>query len=239
MTFQLVKQQPNGANSLIHQVARVEISNGTGQVILNSYATLDAYQMSPPQLNWQDTYPVPLANVADAEAWLISADGSFAGATLLDSATTDLATAKAQQWVILKAARDAALTAGFTWDGSLFDSDAVSISRITGAAVLAMMASTAGQTYSVSWTLANNTVRVLDGTSMMAVGVAVGAYVQSVMDTGQALRTKLDATTTVADALAIAWPIATAPPTADATASTPVVSAGGDAANQASVTVAA
>lgn len=111
-----------------------------------------------------------------------------------------------RRWALIKAARDAALAGGFTFGCARFDSDAVSIGRITGAAMLAMMAVAAGEPYSVTWVLADNTTRTLDGAGTMALGAAAGLHVQRIVDQGQALREQLDAATSHPAIEAVVWP---------------------------------
>lgn len=111
---------------------------------------------------------------------------------------------KVQQWLTIKAARDEAEFGGFAWDGSVFDSDPQSQSRIQGGVQLATMA--AEQPFSIDWTLADNTVRTLSAPDMIAVGVALGAHVQGVHATARALRAQIEAATTAAEVEAISWP---------------------------------
>lgn len=120
-----------------------------------------------------------------------------------DDSTVDAC--RQRRWALIKAARDAALAGGLTFDGSRFDSDAVSIGRITGAAMLAMMAVAAGEPYSVTWVLADNTTRTLDGPGTMALGAAAGLHVQRIVDQGQALREQLDAGTSHTAIEAVIW----------------------------------
>lgn len=112
---------------------------------------------------------------------------------------------KAAKWEQAKSARDAAEYGGFTWDGSTFDSDSVATGRITGAAVLALMASMAGQPYSIVWTLFDNTTRVLDASQMMAVGAALGTHVQAAHDAADARRLLINAATSAAELDAMVW----------------------------------
>jgi len=113
--------------------------------------------------------------------------------------------ARQRRWEQIKTARDAALAGGFQFDGSPFDSDAVSIGRITGAAMLAMMAVAAGDAYSVTWVLADNATRTLGGVETMALGAAAGQHVQRTVDHGQALRELLDAAQSHEQIAAVAW----------------------------------
>jgi hypothetical protein len=108
---------------------------------------------------------------------------------------------KAAQWTAIKQARSAAEYSGFTWDGSTFDSDAISQNRITGAVALAQMSST----FSIGWVLADNTVRTLNQSDMLAVGAALGAHVAAVFAKGVLLREVIAAAGTPAEIEAIAW----------------------------------
>lgn len=114
-----------------------------------------------------------------------------------------LADLKAEKWVAIKAARDAAEFGGFTWDGSVFDSDLISQSRIQGATQLAGLAP---MTFSLDWTLADNSVRTLNAMQMIAVGEALGAHVATQHSIGRSLRAAIEAATSAAELDAIAWP---------------------------------
>lgn len=113
---------------------------------------------------------------------------------------------KADRWAQIKAAREAADFGGFVWGGDTFDSDAMSQSRIQGAAVLAMQALAAQQPFAIDWTLADNTVRTLDGTDMAALGQALAVHVGTQHETARLLRAAIDAAADIAAVEAIAWP---------------------------------
>lgn len=125
----------------------------------------------------------------------------FAAKQWVDPRTLDQI--KAAKWSALKAARDAAEFGGFTWDGSVFDSDLTSQSRIQGAVQLAGLAPAS---FGIDWTLADNSVRTLDAAQMTAVGEALGTHVLTQHTIGRGLRAALEAATTAAEVDAIAWP---------------------------------
>jgi len=108
---------------------------------------------------------------------------------------------KSAQWTQIKQARTNAEYAGFTWDGSTFDSDAISQNRITGAVTLAQLSST----FTIDWTLATNQVRTLNQSEMLQVGAALGVHVQTQFAKGQSLRVQIDAATTQAEVEAVVW----------------------------------
>lgn len=115
----------------------------------------------------------------------------------------DLAKARALQWAKIKAARETAEFGGFTWDGSRFDSDLTSQSRIQGAVQLAGLDPV---NFSLDWTLADNSVRALNAQDMTAVGAALGAHVAAQHALGRTLRSQIEAASSPAAIDAIAWP---------------------------------
>lgn len=108
---------------------------------------------------------------------------------------------KLAKWAIIKQARSSAEFGGFTWDGSPFDSDAISQSRIQGALQLAALI----PDFSIDWTLADNTVRALSGSELAAVGVALGLHVGTQHAKARLLRSQIEAATTVAEVDAVTW----------------------------------
>lgn len=112
---------------------------------------------------------------------------------------------KEARWTLIKQARDDAEQAGFLWDGSTFDSDMVSQSRIQGASQLATLALINSQPFSIGWTLADNSVRTLDAQAMIAVGTAMGQHINDQHAKGRMLRAQLDAAITPEDIEAVEW----------------------------------
>lgn len=108
-------------------------------------------------------------------------------------------------WERIKAAREAAESAGFLYNGVLFDSDPVSVQRITGAVSLAMLAQAAGQPFSQTWTVADNTTMELDGPGMLALGVALGAHISAIFEKARDKRAEIALATTADELDAIAW----------------------------------
>ena len=95
---------------------------------------------------------------------------------------------KEARWAEVRRERDRAEFGGFSWDGSRFDSDAISQQRITGAVTLAMM----NAAFSIDWTLADNTVRTLTAADMIAVGVALGQHVNACHERARVLRGEIE-----------------------------------------------
>lgn len=116
-----------------------------------------------------------------------------------------LAALKAARWLYIRTQRDAAEFGGFAWDGSMFDSDSASQARIMGAVQMATLAAAQQQPFEIDWTLADNTVRTLDGADMVAVGLALGAHVAATHAAGRALRADINAATTAEQVAAVVW----------------------------------
>ena len=104
-------------------------------------------------------------------------------------------------WGAMKSLRAQKEFAGFTWDGSVFDSDQTSQSRIMGAVQLAGMS----PAFEIPWTLQDNTVRVLNAADMAGVGAALGTHVSAIFARAQELRVEIYAATTIAAVEAITW----------------------------------
>lgn len=104
-------------------------------------------------------------------------------------------------WNNMKVLRSQKESAGFTWDGSVFDSDRVSQSRIMGAVQLAGM----NPAFEIPWTLQNNSVRVLTATDMLSVGATLGSHVATIFARAQEIRTEIYAASTIAEVEAITW----------------------------------
>lgn len=135
------------------------------------------------------------------------ADCVWSNATMAWKDQRSLDQARMDRWQVIKAQRTAREFGGFTWDGSTFDSDTESQSRIQGAAQLATLAKLAGQPFEVDWTLADNSVRTLSGDDMLAVGQAMGRHVMAVHGAGRALRARIESAETLEEVEAATWPV--------------------------------
>ena len=109
-------------------------------------------------------------------------------------------------WARIKIARDAAIDAGVTYGGNVYDSDATAQLRVTGAATLAQLAIASGNTtYSITWTLQNNSTVTLSAQQVIAMAQAVGTNYQTQFAKGQTLRAQIMAATTQAQLDAVVW----------------------------------
>lgn len=206
MSFSAPKTQPNGSQSAVHKIARIEIVAGIPTATVNSYATAAQLDATQPMLNWQDTYSIPLGHIAAPETWLISPEGPFAGGALIVPAEP-LETAKARKWTALKQRRDELETAGFPYLGKTFDSDSRSVQRITTTVLAAQAVTASGEPFSIDWTTADNSIITLDGPQMLGVPVALAVYGGGLHATATELRLAIEAATTEAEVSAVIWPI--------------------------------
>ena len=108
---------------------------------------------------------------------------------------------KTAQWALIKAARSEAEFGGFTWDGSVFDSDQVSQARIQGAVLLA----TSDPDFVVDWTLADNTVRSLTADDLIAISQALGEHVSLQHSRARDARALLDQATSLSEVQSISF----------------------------------
>ena len=108
---------------------------------------------------------------------------------------------KTAQWALIKAARNEAEFGGFTWDGSIFDSDQVSQARIQGAVLLA----TSNPDFVVDWTLADNTIRSLTADDLTAISQALGEHISLQHTRARNARALLDQATTLSEVQAVSF----------------------------------
>ena len=72
-------------------------------------------------------------------------------------------------------------------------SDLASQAKINGAVLMAVLASQAGQPFSVAWTMANNSNVLHNAAEVIAMGQAVGLYVAACHAHGGAVKAAIDA----------------------------------------------
>lgn len=112
---------------------------------------------------------------------------------------------KASRWGVMLAARSADEFGPFVWDGSTFDGDERSQARIQSAVLLALLAAQTDTSFSIDWTLADNSVRTLTGANMIAVGQAMSVHVAAAHAAGRTKRTEIMAAANAADVDAVTW----------------------------------
>jgi hypothetical protein len=108
----------------------------------------------------------------------------------------ELAERKAAMWDLVKARRTALTDspgASVETPSGVVQSDAKSQQNILGLVQMAVLAQLASQPFSADFTLADNSVATLDASEMIALGLAVGQYVQAVYAHARSLREAIDA----------------------------------------------
>lgn len=113
--------------------------------------------------------------------------------TLRDRTSDELGAAKAAKWAEAKARRDAEIDQGCAVPGvGTFDTDPLSRSNINGAVTGALIAQAIAQPFSINWKLQDNSIVELNGTGMIAAGVAVLTHVSACHDNAQILGMAID-----------------------------------------------
>jgi len=118
--------------------------------------------------------------------------------------SADLGAAKAQAWEGTRSSRDNAERGVFEFDGDWYD---INKENVSGAALAALMAQLAGQPFSIDWTLADNSVKTLDGAQVQQLGIAMVRHIDTLHATTRALRQQIEAATTPEQAYAVVWPM--------------------------------
>lgn len=108
---------------------------------------------------------------------------------------------KVEQWEAIKKARELAEIGGFEWDGSVFDSDPISQSRILGANQLASIT----PDFEIEWTLADNTSRMLSSADIQAIGIALGKHIAKQHNKSRELRARIDQASSAEEVFAVSW----------------------------------
>ena len=106
-------------------------------------------------------------------------------------------------WDVAKGKREAAISAGVTTPYGVFQTDEVSRVNIVGATLAAVIATIQSQPFEITWTLLDNTTVALDATEMISVGLLAVTYVAGLHENARAIRTALEAATTVEDLLMV------------------------------------
>jgi hypothetical protein len=109
--------------------------------------------------------------------------------------------ARAARIQALRDAREAAITAGFSWDGSAFDSAQLSQTRLLGLYISSQSPSFAPQ----PWRLADNTWRTLTAACVAGVCAALQAHVRAQFAQFAAREAAVNAASSIAEIDAVAW----------------------------------
>lgn len=198
---------PNGVVATYHKIKGIEATGDMTEleVRISSWPTLDNYLEDVAPI-WNQYVRVPIGDLYTKTQDTVHFMEPMSGSTLI-AEPEGLFTAKARKWSELKLERDRREYSGFVWDGSGFDSDTISQSRIQGAIQLAILAQQSNQPFSINWTLADNSTRVLNGAEMIQVGMALAQHVQALHETARILRAQVDAASTIEQLQSVAWPV--------------------------------
>lgn len=115
---------------------------------------------------------------------------------------TSLATRRDAQWALIKAAELEADADPYTWSGHVFQADAVSRRRLQEALLDKLLTEAGGGTYSVEWTLLDNSRLTLSGADLAAVYLGIASRATAVHDKAQDKRALIYASSTPED---ITW----------------------------------
>lgn len=109
--------------------------------------------------------------------------------------------ARSSRVAAMRNARDARINSTFWWDGSEFDSDQVSQTRLLGAVV----AASAPGFSQVGWRLANNTWRQLTASDLASVYGALQTHLRNAFSDFAQREAEINAATTVSAIDAVTW----------------------------------
>lgn len=115
------------------------------------------------------------------------------GLTVEVTASADVDMARLRRWEEAKQVRDGRIAAGCDTALGRVDSDEESRGYISGAVQAAIIAQAAGAPFAIDWTMADNSVVGHDAAAMIAMGLAVAAYVSACHEAARAIRAALEA----------------------------------------------
>jgi len=151
----------------------------------------------------EDAVWVEVPNILTHTAQLNPEDGTYSVILRPPKIGRELSIAITGKRAEINQLRDQKQYGGFTWDGSLFDSDEKSQGIIQGA----VLAITAGIPFpDRMWTLADNTERLVTAADMLQIGGALLTHMGTVHDTAVALKGQLSEAITVEEVNSIQWP---------------------------------
>lgn len=113
-------------------------------------------------------------------------------------------------WEMVRGLRNTAIDAGAPTPFGAVDSDEAARSNVSGAALGALIAKSAGAPYSVTWTMLDNSTAALDADQMIGMALAVLTHVNACHERARELRAEIEAAADMAELLAIdvtaGWP---------------------------------
>lgn len=200
----------NGVETHFHQVATAKLSDDLQHFVCEVHSwpsSLQAAEGMPPAT--RIIHRIPIASLAssasvveDLKSALVGLNGFDAGAVVPVN-TANLEMAKARKKAFLKARRDyLERSSTFMFAGNEYLSDPL---RISGATTAALIAQVNSQVFELTWTLANDTPVVLNGSDMLNLGLAQLAHVDALHEHARVKFAEVDAATTISEVEAIEW----------------------------------
>lgn len=194
---------PNGAVLTAHRVTRAEVTGSGIEFTVQSWPDMDTFREGLPPL-WNSRFNDSGGQdlLAALEASLISGTSEFGGATPIELDDAELDQARSRRWAAIKAEREARDQAPVDHASYQVDGDQQSRMDIMGA-VMAMQAT--GQS-SRLWRCSDNVMRELTLADLLAVGCAIAARRQALIEISDQLYQAILAAQTTAEVDAVVWP---------------------------------
>lgn len=204
---------PNGLHVEFHRVTEIRLSPDVVNIeaLVESWPTMQAYTLGQDAVV-RSVMRIPADGLPSAPTFLgqiksaLIGPGAFEGGSIVDPEPLDLTARKNLKWAQIKLERDRVEFGTMTWDGSEFDTNMISQQRIQGAVQLASMSLAANQTFEQDWTLADNSVRTLNASQLVSLGLALAQHVGTAHAIGRGLRAQIFSATTEAEVDAVVWP---------------------------------
>lgn len=182
MIFEGSVALPSGGAASFHRVRRVELllEPGLVAVHVDSWGSRAGAEGGYPPESQVAHFAIggddggAQGLVAFVAQRLVAQGAPLAGAIEAPS-DESLESLKARKVAALRTTREAVVDGGFVWDGSTFDSDQVSQTRLLGLRVEATSASYTPKT----WRLADNSWRMLSATDALAVWDALRVHIET------------------------------------------------------------
>ena len=197
-----------------HEVIRVGVAyDGEGgyryTLSLASYKDAEAKVTEQPAATWTSVLRNPLSDPrsqSEVEAEMITSGDLLGGVQIAPPAPLDpIQYARDRKWRQIKAAKEAEMSSPLTTPYGVFDCDAESEKRITGAIMLLQTLEGMGTPTTVDFVLADNSVVTLTTAQMVEVGLIMGARVQAAISKASNLRSAIEAAITVEEVEAVVW----------------------------------
>lgn len=168
---------PNGAQAKYHKAVKFYVEEDGTHAVVNSYHNEELDIIS-----WQDTYVIPLAvkieTLADVEYLLTYSAAPFEGGAIVPDETATLDAKKARKKGELSLRQTKAENGGCVTPLGRVQTDPDSRIKILGLFVMASAAKSGGDTsWPQAFTMEDNSEVAHDADQMMALSLAVGAYI--------------------------------------------------------------